>query len=382
MTDHTSHLALKLGRAMNRLSQFVYENCLPKPAIRQEPWHERRSPKSVIVFGRHPNPTTDYYFSGRFAYLQDLNFQLADIRSKDLRHLEPESALVIFCRYASASAIRWVEENEKELSGVVLFLDDDIPAVVTGHDASLQYRIFLCYRALLLLPRLRRFLDAVWVSTQRLGESLGGVEFEVMPPAPHPKFWCVDRREPSSRDNVLIAYHATGVHYSEHRFLQPVIAETLKNRPNVHFEVFADRRASKVWVGMDRVTVRRPIGWADYLAESNERQIDIMLVPLCDSEVNACRAQTKRIDVVRHGAAAIFSRSHAYGTSSASGEIILKNDQSLWIENIDVLVGDRLKRASTAEATRNIVQSMAEEGVRRRTSCEPWLSGDNTRSST
>lgn len=340
----------------------IHEKLLPRPAVSQNAGETRQRPvKNVIVFGRHPNPTADYYFTARFADRPDLDYQLADIRGKNFDDLNAEGALVILCRYASSSATRWIRRNQDQLAGVVLFLDDDIPAVILGRDASLAYRFFLYYRGLYPLKQLNRYLDAVWVSTQRLGESLGGVEFLVVPPAPPPQLWDIKRASRPLGSEVLIAYHATSVHYSEHRFLQPIIATVLQKRPNARFEVFADQRARKIWNKMDRVTVRNPVSWAEYLTESTNRPIDIMLVPLCPSHVNACRSPTKRIDVARFGAAAVFSLSEAYGTNRDGDEILLPYDSVLWTEAIVDLIDDANLRENTADATRARVACMAEK---------------------
>jgi len=345
---------------LQRLLQCVTDTFLPRPKVRQNARKNPQRPvKNVIVFGRHPNPTTDYYFTARFADRVDIGYQLADIRAKSFDDLKAEGALVILCRYASATVVRWIIKNKSKLAGVVLFLDDDIPAIIMGRDATFSYRVFLYYRALFPLKKLNQHLDAVWVSTQRLGESLGGVKFEVVPPAPASNLWDVNRTKQPTSNEILIAYHATSIHYREHIFLQPIVAEILQKRPNTRFEVFADRRAAKIWNTVERVTVRSPTSWADYLAESVTRSIDIMLVPLCYSNVNACRSPTKRIDVARFGAAGIFSLSEAYGTCQEGDEILLPNDSTLWIDAILNLTDDIKLRENAAQATLFNVQKMA-----------------------
>ncbi|MGQ2917228.1 MULTISPECIES: hypothetical protein [Rhizobium] len=349
-------------RVLKIFQHALYKKLLPRPAVRRNAGETRRSAvKNVIVFGRHPNPTADYYFTARFADRPDVGYQLADIRRESFTDINAEGALVILCRYVSSSAMRWIRRNEDQLAGVVLFLDDDIPAVILGRDAPLPYRFFLYYRGLYHLKQLNRYLDAVWVSTQRLGESLGGVKFVIVPPAPPPQLWNVKKTSGVPAGEVLIAYHATSVHYSEHRFLQPIIAKVLQERPHARFEVFADRRAGKIWSRMDRVTVRSPVSWAEYLAESTNRPVDIMLVPLCPSHVNACRSPTKRIDVARFGAAAVFSLSEAYGKNEDGDEILLPHDPRLWTEAVIDLIDNADLRKNVADATRARVASMAEE---------------------
>ncbi|MCX8996193.1 hypothetical protein NOF55_16770 [Rhizobiaceae bacterium BDR2-2] len=339
---------------------------LPAPRLRAGATGGPRRPvKRIIVFGRHPNPTADYYFAARLAAPGMPEHRFIDIRDGDPAGIDADGTFVILCRYASAAALRWIEREERQLAGVGLFLDDDIPAVVTGRDADIGYRLFLVFRALLPLRRLNRHLDIVWASTPRLAQRLGAANARVLPPAPPEALWNIPHVA-GNRDTgtVMIAYHATAVHVEEHAFLQPVIRDVLAARPDALFEVFAGGKAAGRWKGMERVTVRRPVSWAAYLAEASTRQIDIMLVPLTPSPVNDCRSPTKRIDVARAGAAGIFSVSPAYGEAGADGEILLRYDPDAWRAALLELIDDADKRAAAASATRERVAAMTRSAER------------------
>lgn len=334
------------------------EGLLPQPRLRPGGNNEQRKEiKRVILFGRHPNPTADYYFLARLSAMYGADYHLADIRNADFAELDPEGAFIIICRYASSRVLNWISKNDGVLAGVGLFLDDNIPAIITGEDADLHYRFFLFYRALLPLQRLNRYLDFVWVSTPRLARSLDHVSALVLPPSPPRNLWDTPRSINTGQD-VLIAYHATSVHYSEHMFLRPVIAKVLVERPQARFEVFASKRAAGIWQDMERVVVRAPTTWSEYLEETRERTIDIMLVPLTPSIVNDCRSPTKRIDVARAGAAAIFSACEAYGFSGKDGEIILPHEPDAWVQAIVELADRPELRKEVANATRMRVEAM------------------------
>ncbi|NVD39803.1 hypothetical protein HT585_13125 [Ensifer sp. HO-A22] len=340
------------------------ERKLPQPKLRRGATGCPRKPvKHIIVFGRMPNPTFDYYLAARLNAPGMPPSQAVDIRHGNLSDLDAESAFIIICRYASPDVLTWLDTNADRLSGVGLFLDDNIPAVVTGQDADFLYRIRLCYRALWPLRRLNRHLDIVWASTPHLASTLRLEEAQVLPPAPPERLW---KREDTTNlapnqasDQVLIAYHATGVHLKEHRFLRPIIADVLAQRPQARFEVFADGRAASIWAGMERVSIRRPLPWEDYLEDANHRTIDIMLIPLDPSRVNDCRAPTKRIDVVRYGAAGLFSSGPAYGASVELGESLLSYDRDIWVCAILDLLRNREARHVSASATAHSVELMA-----------------------
>jgi len=346
-----------------RLAHWI-ERRLPQPRLREGATGGPRQPvKRIIVFGRIPNPTFDYYLAARLQAPDMPPYEVADIRGREVPTLEADGAFVIICRYASPSVLRWIESNAELLSGVGLFLDDDIPAVVTGKDADFFYRLFLWYRALWPLRRLNRHLDIVWASTPHLASRLAGAKAEVLPPAPPLALWqaagCHGDRQNQPNHEALIAYHATGVHLEEHRFLRPIIADVLRERPKVRFEVFADRRAKAIWQGLERVQIREPMPWREYLADANARRIDIMLVPLEPSHVNDSRAPTKRIDVARYKAAGIFSQGVVFGYATEGDEFLLPYDAGQWREIIFRLVDDVGGRGITAIATHKAVLQMA-----------------------
>lgn len=339
------------------------ERCLPRPQLREGATGcPRRSVKRVVVFGRLPNPTFDYYLAARLEAPGMPPFKVVDIRGQETSTLEADGVFVIICRYASPLVLQWIEHNASRLSGVGLFVDDDIPAVVTGKDADFRYRLFLWYRALWPLRRLNRHLDIVWASTPHLASRLAGTRPVVLPPAPPSALWSNgdSDAEALSRVNgqILIGYHATGVHLQEHRFLRPIIEEVLRKRPHTQFEVFADRRARTIWQGLDRVQIREPLPWMDYLADAKDRRIDVMLVPLAPSHVNDSRASTKRIDIARYKAAALFSEAPAYSSACENSELRLPYRAETWCRAILQLVDDASVRRKSMVATRQTVLQM------------------------
>lgn len=345
-----------------RLALWI-EKGLPRPRLRRGATGSPRGPvKRIIVFGRMPNPTYDYYFAARLEAPGMPPFQAVDIRHGNLGELDPQGAFIIVCRYASPDVLTWLDTHADRFSGVGLFLDDDIPAVVTGSDADLSYRLFLYFRALWPLRRLNRHLDIVWTSTRHLASTLQLHQVQVLPPAPPERLWkraadAAHAANPAS-DQVLIAYHATGVHLEEHRFLRPVIEKVLAQRPQTRFEVFADGRAASIWAGMERVSVRKPMPWADYLADADQRTIDIMLVPLHPSRVNDSRAPTKRIDVARYKAAGVFSEGVVYGFPGDDAEVRLPYDAMIWCQTINELAGNLQERRTSAAATKEAALQM------------------------
>ncbi|RWX78850.1 hypothetical protein EPK99_09730 [Neorhizobium lilium] len=341
-----------------------WDRLMLRPQIRPSPRRPtRKTINQIILFGRHPNPTTDYYFGARLSARGMPPYEIVDMADRNLHRLNPEGAFIIICRYASSRVLDWIEASHSRLAGVGLFLDDDIPSVILSDESSIRYKLSLLKNAIMPLRRLNRELDILWVSTPKLAEAVGCIDAQVLPPAPPTFLWDVAGRKSSRADSetISIAYHATGIHVKEHSFLQPVIADVLAARPNAIFEVFADNRTRPIWKGMDRVDIRDPLPWQGYVKECENRQIDIMLVPLAPTKVNDCRSPTKRIDVARLEAAGIFSASSAYGEPDGSCEIRLLYNRDIWHQTLLELIDDPARRAAGAEATRLLVGQMSSD---------------------
>ncbi len=343
-------------RAQARKAALGLERLLPRPTVTGGAF-PRRPITRVVVFGRLPNPTIDYYLLARLRAAGMPPARIVDIREVDLGTIEPVGTLVIICRYATRRLVTWIERHSAVLAGVALFTDDDIGAVITGSEAKLGYRLFLYHRALGPLRRLNRHLDMVWASTPALAEALSEAKAQVLPPAPPEELWqgSTEATVVDGSGAVSIVYHATAVHTKEHRFLRPIIEAVLRARPEVEFEVTADERTAPIWATLERVRVVPPSSWEAFLARTTQQGADIALVPLLRSRANETRAGTKRIDVVRLGAAGIFSESSAYGAPDGSAEPRLPNRRKVWIETILRLVDDPQARADAAAASRRLV---------------------------
>ncbi len=358
----------KAAASVRRLARSVagtVETMLPSPTVRPqgEP-RPRGEVTRIVVFARLPNPTIDYYLTARLAAPGMPPFRIVDIRDPTVAGLEPDGTFVLICRYASKKVVTWIERHAERLAGVGFFTDDHLGAVITGTEATVGYRLFLLARGVAPLRRLNRHIDMLWVSTRALADSIGVEGIGVLPPAPHPEVWETSRDptrggETADDEAIKIVYHATDVHLREHAFLAPIMESVLAQRPNVVFEVTADHRAGRYWKSMDRVTVTGPTSWPEYLERTRREPADIALVPLLYSRANVARAGTKRIDVVRLGAAGIYSRSHAYGDPEDDGEIRLDNRRRLWIATILKLVDDRDLRREAAMASRRLVEAAA-----------------------
>ena len=332
---------------------------LPKPAIRRSPRRTQHQVRQVIVVARLPNPTFDYYLAARMVAPNMPPCRLVELRDAPLGDIDPDGAFIVVCRYMTIDLVRWIERNDERLAGVAYFTDDDVSAFVASGDAGLGYRLFLFWLALWPLRRLNRVLDQLWVSTPALARVFAHAHPTVLPPAPPDALWMPRSATRGGEERCRLVFHAKAIHETEHEFLVPVIREVLRLRPRIEVEINAEGRTLRHWQGLQGVTLVDEVPWPFYIEQTRDRGADIILVPLMPTRVNGARADTKRIDVSRAGAAGVFSRCETYGFESDEGEMLLDNDASAWIAAIIALIDDPALRARTAEATRIRVAVMS-----------------------
>ena len=335
--------------------------CLPKPrTLRAANW--RQNPKkvrAVLVLSQHPNPSFSYYLEERLKALGETPVTIRSINSDGLEDIDPNGLFVIVCRYVKSRQLKWLEHHIERLSGVGLFLDDDIAAIVTGAEATFRYKLKLARLGIFPLRRLNPLLHVIWASTEPLAKviSTDNSNVVLLPPAP-----AVEGDRSQQIGGLKMAYHATGVHTREHRFLVPIVKAAMRRHPQLHFEVLASGENATLWsaAGIEarRLSVLPELSWPDYLDHCARTKVDIALIPLLPGMANACRSDTKRIDVCRLGAAAIFSESEVFDRNRQAGELHVRNTNEDWLVAIEALVTSSERRRGAAAATQMSLRQM------------------------
>jgi hypothetical protein len=314
----------------------------------------RRVPTRIVVVIAGANPTFDYYLSPRLDAAGSLPVQVVDIGNAPTR-VEARTllagALVLFCRYTSATWMRAVESCGDVIAGAGLFVDDDIAALANDNSIPLFYRLRLLRLHLLHSRRLTRNCDLVYVATPALQRRLEAARPRLLTPiAGHADMPVRDHRV----DRTLIAFHSTSVHWAEHRWLRPVIGSALKAEPLASFEVMAGPPLSWHWRGLPRTEILTPLPWPRYRAESRERGADLLLAPLLPTRANAARSWTKRIDAMRMGAALLVSDPNVYRPDPEEEELgmCVPLDPAAWTDAIVNLARDRTRLARLRDLNR------------------------------
>ncbi|SCB15603.1 hypothetical protein [Rhizobium hainanense] len=348
---------------MQVLRDIIYQ-MLPRPRPSGAPVADgERIARRLLILSRHPNPSFSYYLAERAKTLGHIPVTMKGL-DEPLDAIDSDGLFVIICRYIKPPQLRWLEERRGTLAGVAYFVDDDIPAVVTGNEASWPYKLRLIKLAVRPMPRVNRLLTHVWTSTETLASALAirTHRIEILPPLPADAADVPVNGRDDGAEPLRMVYHATGVHRHEHEFLMPIVRAAMQKHSNLHFEVFAAGPLARRWArqGIDpaRMSIIPPLSWPAYLAKTTHHQADIALAPLLPGRTNASRSDTKRIDISRLQAAAVFSRCPTFERCAVNGEFHIGNTADEWLAAIDLLVGDRERRLSARDATRHSIETM------------------------
>ncbi len=341
--------------ADSSIRQRLYA-ALPKPTARVGPINNQISIRRLLVLRNGPNPTFSYYLEERLKRTPIP----AEIRNLDefLGDVDPDGLFVIVCRYIRPRQLLWMYRHRKSFAGTSLMIDDDIAATVVDKEGTLGYKAYLAAIGLVPIPVLNNILSDIWVSTPRLADRLKRDDARqpvVLPPFPPADTYTPSPLEGDGKE-VKMAFHSTGNHDLEHEFLVPIVRDALALCPNLSFEVTASsHRLERLWTSARlpsrRLTVKSHRSWNQYLSETKQQNIDILLVPLLQSRMNNVRSGTKRFDCARMGAAAIFSSGQVYGEAESAGEILIENNPRIWLETILNLARNSELRRKARNAT-------------------------------
>ena len=295
------------------------------------------------------NPSFDYYFASRFGLHPGppaRRYELSASR-QDLAGVSWADTLVVFCRYVNKAWLNVVRANRDELAGICLFVDDDIEAMAEAPELSWHYKLMLRRRALTPWRALIPLLDRVWVSTPHLAERWRGMSPHLLPPVADLFDLCAS---PAPSAGTLVGIHAGGSHRADKAWLEPVVQAVLAAAPDLTFEMVVEAGRDWRWRGDPRVRVIPFRSWPEYRADTASRRRDLLLAPLLPTSVNAARAEVKRIDAARCGAALLVSDPAVYQVSPAEANLgmVVPLDVDGWTRAILGLSRDTERRQALA----------------------------------
>lgn len=298
--------------------------------------------QKVVVIEERANPSSDFFV---LPYLAQGNAEISRHTFSD--SVKPETLLnasLIFVRYIPAAWRVLIDSLGSKVGQIVLFIDDDVldPAASVG--MPWRYRLKLwrwSYRA---LPWLKQHKAQLWVANAYLAEKYYQWQPKIITAMP---------LLPTKYTPVTLFYHGSSSHQAEARWLYPIIAESLKNIPELNFEIIADKKIARLYRGLNKAHVLQPMSWLSYQALLQRQRYDIGLAPLLPLPFNQARSVTKFFDITQAGAVGIYAQSPIYQavTTNRVG-LCLPMHPQLWLEAIKALAIDDTRRKQLYSAAK------------------------------
>ncbi|MEM8652928.1 MAG: hypothetical protein AAGF54_20570 [Pseudomonadota bacterium] len=349
------------------MRDYIFHN-LPRPKTRASEY--TRQCRQLVILLHKPSPTYEYYISQRVSLYKEMGLPVHVLTNEVADTSILENSFVIICRYIRHKQLNWLEKNKSILAGVGLLIDDDIASVISDREAPAGYKVFAGYLGLLPLRRLNSLLSIVWVSTPGLEQTLNSADCKTAVLSPFPEMTqslSSDHNHESIDPGAIskklrIVYHATVTHFRGHEFLKPIMENILKRHTQISFEVFGRSRARKLWknaaINPSQLEFKSILPWPEYVQHCIRNPADVAMAPLFDSDVDNARSDTKRIDIARLKAAAIFSSNSVYTRCRQQNEIFVENNPKLWEEATERLILDEISRENAVRATFASVNEM------------------------
>ncbi len=293
-------------------------------------------PDTVLHFGH--TPTLDFYCTGRWPqarYVDTCALGPDAARGKGLG--EPGRVLIV--RHAPLEWLHFLESAPRE--EVVLFIDDDLPAILRDPYLPLRYAWKSWWRYSRSLPALRR-LQARWlVSCEPLALSCGLPPENVLEPLYVERMGEVVDSDTWDSPPVVF-YHGTSSHLREMRWLREVAEGVQARLPGTVFEVLGDTRVRDVFRGVPRVRVLNHMEWPAFLEYTSTVRHGVGLAPLLPSLFNERRTHVKFYDITRCGGVGVYSDVPVFRRIVRHNHngILAGEDKGAWIEAICALMAD------------------------------------------
>ena len=301
---------------------------------------------AVLVLADGHIPTVDYYIKHRLQSAQHAEVCYADVSQAPNDDMVVCGLFVVIVRYCSAVWLHFLKQYAEQLSGVAFVMDDDLPAAWRCQDIPLDYRVWTGWRYWKIQHSLSALCDRIWVSTPALLERYGLQAQSLLPPVAN-----LADIQPMTAVGQRWGYHGTRVHHLELKWLLPVVAAVQRQMPDAVFEVFGDDRVRAMFAHIPRVVVLPYLSWPDYLEYCRHSTLSLALAPLLPGRFNSARAMVKVYDMLRCGAAGVFSQQLPYLPLQASGiHSVLANNHDVWSENILRLLTDSGQRQLVYDA--------------------------------
>lgn len=252
---------------------------------------------------------------------------------------------------------------------LIYVLDDDIESAADDHTLPDDYRKRLLDMTGGLTGEILERADLILASSQQLLNRLSKSKaVERIDPYWGKRCPIGDHFDGSERSHIDLVHMGTASHQAALGFLKPVVAEVLRQRPNVVFNYFSNTPLLGSLDESRQVRRSKIVSWRRYQTDIGNQRFHLALYPILDTPFNKARSCNKITEQALTGCAGIYSDSweHAHRVIDDHNGWLVANKADDWVKKTIELVDDPDRLRRSYQASRAIAsQTLRREEQRR-----------------
>ncbi len=284
------------------------------------------------------NPTIDKYF--RYALRELICETFYRGKKKPIKRLgsnlfvSGDCAVVV--RYATTSELRFLKSRSWQHCYYVI--DDDFFSLDQADELPPEYVARLKKFRADSLPQILSVTTDVVAPSERILDHYHDVRTHLLPPC-HMGV-ATDFTHFDKMDGLRLVFAGTRSHRGDLNFLEDVLADVARDRPNVCVTTFFGKDAPASLQGLANVENRKALSWPAFQRMMLSERFHLALAPNLDSTFNNARSFNKILDHAAMGAAGLYSSTPIFQDVISDGEngILIGPDASHWRESIETLL--------------------------------------------
>ena len=294
------------------------------------------SNKKITVIQKGLNPSSYYWLS----HLRPNYINFENSLEIDLLYISDK---IILVRYIPLNYLIHLFRLNKKNKKIILFLDDDLLSLNIFSQLPIFYKLNLFLRIYCYKYFLKFFIEEIWTTNLSLKKKLTTQLNKKI------KIKVLDlnfKNNLKFKKIYRISFIGTGSHILELKWIKKIFLTIQSQRDDCLIELFISKKWRSYFKSIPRIKMIYPMDWESFLLDTQNRNVDIVLNPILESEFNSFRSPTKFFDTTRLGAVGIYSKTKPYSSFVRNNYdgILLKNDISLWCQHINTLLKNQKKR--------------------------------------
>lgn len=275
------------------------------------------------------------------------------------QHPSPVASVVVI-RTIPAGWVGVLRSWRQAGVNVVLLLDDALLEPGAIGELPFRYRWRLWHGITRHRHHLDTLISELWVTQDSLARSCQR-QLCGQPALP---IHCLSLRPPrlvvEPKPMHRVAYLGTASHRAELVWLLPLLEQLQRERNDCLLELVLPPQWRRRFRHIPRTRIAYPMDWDTYLADTSQRRVDLLLVPLLPSQFNGGRSAVKWFEAARLQAVGLYSQREPYSSLVQHNHdgLLLPDQQGAWLKAMHQLLDDQTTRERLRQACRTRALSL------------------------